>query len=115
MVSLNAVKIGLAKYLEQEVVSALPSWQRVLFGTASALVLRNADNMIVGIKDNPIVKAMDIIKADGMVDIQTVYSEFHAQAERSPFTIDFPLVGGIKFDATDVEKLYKLILESQGA
>lgn len=112
MVSLNAVKIGLARYLEQEVISVLPSWQKVLFGTASALILRNADNILASVKDNPFIKAMNVIQPDGSVDIQAVYAEFHAQAERAPFSIDFPVIGSLKFSAPDVEKLYKLILDS---
>ncbi|MBQ5587005.1 MAG: hypothetical protein IIU73_00125 [Selenomonadales bacterium] len=112
MASLNSVKIGFAKYLEQEVVSVLPPWQKALFGTASALILRNAENIVMSIKDHPLVKAMDVIKPDGSVDVQPVFSELRARAEQEPFTIDFPIIGTMKFCADDVDKLHRMILNS---
>lgn len=112
MVSLHSIKIGVAKFLEEEVLSVLPPWQKVLFGTASALIIRNADNIMKTAIEMPLVKAMDIVQPDGSVDIQKVYSELHAQAERTPFTVDIPVIGSVKFNAADVEKLYKLILDS---
>ena len=61
------------------------------------------------LKSNPVVSAMGIIDEQDQIDIDAIYREFAAQAQRGAVTFDVPLVGALTLTATDVDKLYGYI------
>ena len=61
------------------------------------------------LKNNPVVSAMGVIDEQDQIDIDAIYQEFAAQAQRGAVTFDVPLVGALTLTAADVDKLYRYI------
>ena len=53
---------------------------------------------------------MGIIDENDQIDIDAVYREFSAQAQRGAITFDVPLVGPLTLGAGDVDQLYRYII-----
>ena len=52
---------------------------------------------------------MGVIDENDQIDIDAIYREFAAQAQRGAITFDVPLVGALTLTAADVDKLYGYI------
>ena len=48
---------------------------------------------------------------EGMVDVVCIYKELLRQAEHEPVNIEVPMLGTITLDKSDVEKMYRYIME----
>lgn len=110
MVPIEQVQRGAARYVEGEFLSKIPGWQRWAVGAAAAMVIDQIPKLIEPYRSNATVAAMGIIGPDG-IDIDKVYPYLRAQAEKGPVTFDTPMIGAVKLDASDVEKIYRCIME----
>lgn len=52
---------------------------------------------------------MGVIDDQDQIDIDAIYREFAAQAQRGAVTFDVPLVGALTLTVADVDKLYRYI------
>lgn len=114
MVSTDKVMRGLVSYLENELVPNLPAkgWQRPVFATAIALASKSVEKLIDTYKTNQLLVAIGVFDNCGMVDVDTVKSEFVKQMDMEGMVIDIPLLGAVTFHKGDVEKLYTYILNA---
>ena len=110
MVTLAQVQAGVEKYLEAEILSKIPGWQKWVLGAAASRMLSRSGEIFNTLKSNPIVSAMGIIDENDQIDIDAVYREFSAQAQRGAITFDVPLVGPLTLGAGDVDQLYRYII-----
>lgn len=111
MVSFDKVQRGVAKYLDEELTAKLSGWQKWVFGAGAAMFISNSAEMVDRYKDNEIVKALGLIGPDRSIDVEKAYMALKAQAAKGPITIDAPMLGGVTLDASDVEKLYRCIMQ----
>lgn len=110
MVTLAQVQAGVEKYLETEILSKIPGWQKWVLGAAAARMLSRSGEIFNTLKNNPVVSAMGVIDEQDQIDIDAIYREFAAQAQRGAVTFDVPLVGALTLTAADVDKLYGYII-----
>ena len=110
MVTLAQVQAGVEKYLEAEILSKIPGWQKWVLGAAASRMLSRSGEIFNSLKSNPVVSAMGIIDENDQIDIDAVYREFSAQAQRGAITFDVPLVGPLTLGAGDVDQLYRYII-----
>ena len=78
-------------------------------GAAASRMLSRSGEIFNTLKNNPVVSAMGVIDEQDQIDIDAVYREFAAQAQRGAVTFDVPLVGALTLTAADVDKLYRYI------
>ncbi len=114
MVHTDKVIRGLVNFLDNELMPHLPpkGWQRPVCGTVIALSTKRMSSLIEGLKNNPMLAGIGIIDESGMVDIDSVKTEFSKQLGSEGMVIEFPLIGPITFYQSDVDKLYSYILNA---
>lgn len=112
MIHKSRVLNGIAAYIDEEIVSKMAgSWKAWVIGGAAGVVVSRADNLIAGLAENPIVKALGLIDGEN-VDVEGIYAELRKQAQRGTATVELPLIGPITFNASDVDALYRHIKEA---
>ena len=63
-------------------------------------------------KNNSIIKLLDIIDEEGHIDIETLYQEVKKQAQKEIIRLEIPMLGTLKLNDEDIEKLYGYIKNS---
>ena len=111
MVTYNQVVNGMTKYIDQEIINKIQGWQRWALGAGAGIIMTKGANIFNTLKANPIIKMLDVIDENDMIDIDTIYTEIRKQAEKSPATFNAPMIGTITLTKDDVDKLYSLIKE----
>ena len=111
MVTYNQVVNGMAKYIDQEIINKIQGWQRWALGAGAGIMMTKGANIFNTLKANPVVKMLDVIDENDMIDIDTIYAELRKQAEKGSATFDAPMIGTITLTKDDVDKLYRLIKE----
>ena len=111
MVTYNQVVNGMTKYIDQEIINKIQGWQRWALGAGAGIMMTKGANMFNALKANPIIKMLDVIDENDMIDVDTIYTELRKQAEKGAATFDAPMIGTITLTKDDVDKLYHLIKE----
>ena len=111
MVTYNQVVNGMAKYIDQEIINKIQGWQRWALGAGAGIMMNKGTNIFNAFKAHPVVKMLEVIDDNDMIDIDTIYTEIRKQAEKGSATFDAPMIGTITLTKDDVDKLYRLIKE----
>ena len=111
MVAYNQVVNGMTKYIDQEIINKIQGWQRWALGAGAGIMMTKGANIFNTLKSNPIIKMLDVIDENDMIDIDTIYTELRKQAEKGAVTFEAPMIGTITLTKDDVDKLYHLIKE----
>lgn len=111
MVTYEQVMNGLTKFIDAEIISQLSGNQKILLGIGSGVALRKGENLYNGLKNNSMIKMLGIINEDG-IDIETLYEEAKKQTQKEAIRVDIPMVGTLKLNGEDIEKLYSYIKNS---
>lgn len=111
MVTYNQVVNGMAKYIDQEIINKIQGLPRWGLGAVSGIALSKGTNIFNALKAHPIIKMLEVIDENDMIDIDTIYTEIRKQAEKGSATFDAPMIGTITLTKDDVDKLYRLIKE----
>ena len=111
MVTYNQVVNGMAKYIDQEIINKIQGWQRWALGAGAGIIMNKGTNMFNAFKAHPVVKMLEVIDDNDLIDIDTIYAELRKQAEKGSATFDAPMIGTITLTKDDVDKLYHLIKE----
>jgi hypothetical protein len=111
MVNLNQVQNGIVKYLDSEITPKINGWQKWVFGAVAGVALSKITNIFNALKNNELIKMLEVIDEEDNIDIETIYREFIKQAQKGPVTFDVPMVGAMTLNHTDVEKIYRYIKE----
>ena len=110
MVTLAQATAGIERYLDTEILAKIPGWQKWVLGAAASRMLSRSGEIFNTLKSNPVVSAMGVIDEQDQIDIDAVYREFAAQAQRGAVTFDVPFVGALTLTTADVDKLYRYII-----
>ena len=111
MVHITAVQNGAVKYLDAELLPKLSGWKKWAFGAMASLWLANLNNTFVKIKENQFVKTLGVVDSSDMIDIDKIYTEIYKQAQKGPIVVDIPFIEKLTLNASDVELIYRFILE----
>lgn len=101
---------GLAKFIDHELVPKMTGLNKWVFGTGAGIALDKAEKLFHSIKDCQLLHTLELIEED-KIDITCIYRELLSQAEKGPVRIEIPMLGTITLDKTDVEKLYRYIID----
>lgn len=111
MVTYNQVVNGMSRYIDQEIINKIQGLPRWGLGAVSGIALSKGTNIFNALKAHPIIKMLEVIDENDMIDIDTIYKELRKQAEKGAATFDAPMIGTITLTKDDVDKLYRLITE----
>lgn len=109
MVSIDQIKVGIAKYLEDSIIPMFTGWKALVAATVASLALDKAEGLIKKLKDNPMVTALGIIDDSGMVDVDVLYKHLKTNIRSLPATFEIPGAGIIALNEADLDKLYHYI------
>lgn len=112
MVTMDQVKRGAARYLDEEFTGKLNGWRKWAVGAGGAMMLENLDTILMTAKENPVVRALGVLDEAGNVDIDRVYSYVRKEAQKGPVTFSAPVLGAVTLNERDVEKLYACITQA---
>lgn len=98
-------------YIDDEIISKLSgSWKAWAVGGMAGIVVARASNLMTQYANHPMVKAIGLIDGEN-IDVETIITELRKQAQRGAATIDIPIVGPVTFTATDIDSLYRHIMQ----
>ena len=112
MVTIDQAMRGAAKYADNEIIPHLPTGKGIGAGIALALILDGGKSRIFALKDHPAVQMMGIMDAEGNIDLDRLYNAARTQVDGKKIPWDIPIIGELRFDVNDVDKLYRYIQEA---
>lgn len=110
MIPYNQVVNGLAKYIDSEIVSKIGGWQKWALGAGIGIGVKRGSAIVEQMKSMPLIKMLNIIDEENMVDVEVIYEELKKQAQKEPVHVALPMVGTVTFTQDDVDKLYNHIM-----
>ena len=112
MVTYEQLINGLSKFIDAEIISQLTGNSKVLLGIGAGIALKKGESLFNNLKNNSMIKMLNIINDEGHIDIETLYAEVKKQAQKEIIRLEIPMVGTLKLNDEDVEKLYSYIKNS---
>lgn len=109
MVTMEQFKRGAINYIEAELLPLMQGWKRIAAATYVALAAENVEQMIVELKDRPMIAFLKIFDEHGMIDIDKLHKALYTQMATGSITVPIPVLGELNFDRTDVDKLMQHI------
>ena len=112
MVTIDQAMRGVAKYADDEIIPHLPVGKGIGAGIALALIMDGGKSRILALKDHPAVQMMGIMDAEGNIDLDRLYNAARTQVDGKKIPLTIPVIGELRFDVNDVDRLYKYIQEA---
>lgn len=112
MVNKDQFQRGLAKYIDREIISKLPtsSVQRVATGAAVAIAMKRYDGLVDRLKSNAIISVLGIINESGDIDLDALHDALRDQITTDGVVIDVPVLGKLTFYSGDIDNIYSDIM-----
>lgn len=104
--TVDKVQAGLARYIDEEVVSHMNGWQKWVYGGAATLLLAALPESIKRWEKNELVKMLGIIVGND-IDMTKVYQAVKRQSARGSITVDIPGAGSLTLHDADVDKIWQ--------
>ena len=73
MVTLEQIKQGAARYVDEEFTGKLTGWQKWAVGAGAAMALGNLDASLSTLREHPAVKALGVFDEAGNVDLDKIH------------------------------------------
>lgn len=109
------VEVGVAEYLDREVLSQYPNdgYQRVLIGMGISLILKKKLQDLRNMLDSEIVKEAGVVDENGLIDIDLLRDTMKKQMSNNGIHYTNRLLGDITFNKEDVDVLYNYLVASR--
>jgi len=102
---------GIVTYIDHDMLSKLNgSWKAWGLGALIGILKARAPEVFGQLRDNSMVKTLGLIDGE-MVDVDTIYKNLLEQAQKCTATVDLPFVGCVTYSASDVDQLYRCIIQ----
>lgn len=113
MVKPEQVADGIIAYADAEMLPAMDGWQLIAATAALVLARQRIDLFTPKILNNKYVSALGIVDKNGLVDIDTSIAAIKESINKNgKLTVDVPMIGEMKFDISDFDKLKEYIIQS---
>lgn len=111
MVTIDQAMRGAAKFADNEIIPHLPTGKGIGAGIALALIMDGGKAQLLKLRENPAVQMMGVMDEAGNIDLDKLYNATRPRFENK-LTVSVPLLGDMRFDQNDVDKLYRYIQEA---
>lgn len=112
MVTIDQAMRGAAKFADNEIIPHLPMGKGIGAGIALALIMDGGKAQLLKLRENPAVQMMGIMDAEGNIDIDRLYNAARTRVDGKKIPLTIPVIGELRFDVNDVDRLYKYIQEA---
>jgi hypothetical protein len=112
MIHKSYVIPGLSNFLDTAVLShyAPTSIKRIVAAGAIALYLKQNNNIVDTIINNPMFEGLGVSNKDGMIDLDILRDVYKNEVNKAGYLrIHFPILGDVDFTSDDIDTLYKCI------
>lgn len=104
---------GIVNYINENMYGGMTDWQEILARIAVARMNNKSDRLKALLRENIILKELDIIDENGDVDVEGLIKDIRQQiSEKGKISIDLPIFGKFTFTPSDVDTLHRYILEA---
>ena len=111
MVTIDQAMRGAAQFADSEIIPHLPTGKGIGAGIALALIMDGGKAQLLKLRENPAVQVMGVMDETGNIDLDRLYNAARPRFENK-LTVSVPLLGDMRFDQNDVDKLYRYIQEA---
>lgn len=112
MIALDQVLRGLSRFADAEIIPHLPTGKGIGAGIALALMMDGGKSKLINLRENPVIQMMGIMDAEGNIDLDRLYNVARTKFDGKKVSVAIPLIGELRFDVNDVDRLYKYIQEA---
>lgn len=110
MVTKEQLMNGLLMYADHEVIPRLTTAGKWGVGTAIILMSQQANRVIDTLTSNEIVKMLNVVSDDGLIDEERLSNALKTSAERyGNLQVQIPVLGVLTFNASDIDMLHMYI------
>ena len=109
MYDYKTVMNGLAEFVDTEILSKIDDWRKWVFGAGVGFYLSQGKEMVEQLKENNLVRKMNLIDKDNNINIDLLYKEMKVQAAKSAIMFDIPTIGPLVINESDLDKIYSII------
>lgn len=112
MVSVVQIKNGVSRYVDSEILPGMvdAGYKKIIFATGVSILLNRIDIALDKLKENPILKALDIFDKNGNVDIDIIAKELRKNIPQSGLRVELPFIGELVFYESDIEVIHNYIV-----
>ena len=112
MVTIDQAMRGAAKFADNEIIPHLPMGKGIGAGIALALIMDGGKVQLLKLRENPAVQMMGIMDEEGNIDLDRLYNAARTRVGGKKIPLTIPVIGELRFDVNDVDRLYKYIQEA---
>ena len=112
MVTIDQAMRGVAQYADNEIIPHLPTGKGIGAGIALALIMDGGKSRILALKDHPAVQMMGVMDEAGNIDLERLYNAARPRFDGQKLPVTVPIIGELRFDVGDLDKLYRYIPEA---
>ena len=112
MVTIDQAMRGVAQYADNEIIPHLPTGKGIGAGIVLALILDGGKEQLLKLRENPAVQMMGIMDDEGNIDLDRLYNAARTRVDGKKLPITVPIIGELRFDVGDLDKLYRYIQEA---
>ena len=105
MVTPAQFKRGIDVFFTNEVFPKIPEGKKFLAAFGVAL-------MADGIERNEMIRSLGLVSEEGHLDIERAYAAAKSASNVSKLVVELPVVGTLTFGASDIDRLYDVIIKS---
>ena len=110
MYNYSQVLKGIAKYVDDEILTKINGWQKWIIGAGVGVSLEKSTNLFNELKNNSMVKTLGIIDKNDKIDVELLYRELKKQAQKGAITFELQMIGVITLNERDVDIIYSDIV-----
>lgn len=100
---------GLAEFIDTEILSKIDDWRKWVFGAGVGFYLSQGKEMVEQLKDNSLVKKMNLIDKNNKINVDLLYKEMKVQAAKSAIVFNIPTIGPLVINEKDLDTIYGII------
>ena len=111
-VTIDQAMRGAMRYADNEVIPHLPGGKGIGAGIMLALIMEGSREKILALRENPAVKMMGVMDESGNIDLDRLYNAARPRFDGQKLPVTVPIIGELRFDVSDLDKLYRYIQEA---
>ena len=112
MVTIDQAMRGAMRFADSEIIPNLPTGKGIGAAIALALIMDGGKERLMKLREHPAVQLMGVTDESGNIDIDRLYNAARPKMDGQKLPVDVPIIGELRFDVGDLDKLYRYIREA---
>lgn len=112
MVTIDQAMRGAMRFAGSEIIPHLPTGKGIGAGIALALIMDGGKERLLKLKEHPAVQLMGVMDESGNIDVDRLYNAARPKMGGQKLPVNVPILGELRFDVGDLDKLYRYIKEA---